>query len=425
MPKQPKAAAEPEAHQNAVAALKADHRKVEALFKTFKEHTHGRDQDSEAELVQQICSELIVHSQLEEEIFYPACREKGVDAKVLDEAEVEHDGAKVMITDLMSASPDDRFYDAKVTVLEEYIRHHVHEEEQARSGLFALAIKAGVDMSALGDELAARKKQLTAKAKRALTAPELSTLNFQPAHHSRKLTADDQDKPAKQVRKSAKTEKQSKSKTKEKEPAMHRQSRGRYDRLQREDQPRRAQPRQEGNNKGYDQHDEDYPNERNRAARSGQDWDSGDGYPSDSRQHRGFGARGREAEDADHRHDAPRGRQAADRHGRDNSDSHWDNERGGRNPSRTASAPAKKQRSFEPEEHQHRRSYRDEFDDHGHASQHGNQRSYEDDQRASRSSWSGGNRMRNHSQTQGGHGGQFRGASRGGVGSRNGARSDR
>src|SRR5205814_1875697 len=96
-------------------------------------------------LAHQICKELIVHTKLEEEIFYPSCREKDVENDMLDEAQIEHDGAKTLIAELIADEPDDEFYDAKVSVLSEYIKHHVGEEEKPRTGIFAKAQKAGVD----------------------------------------------------------------------------------------------------------------------------------------------------------------------------------------------------------------------------------------------------------------------------------------
>src|SRR5262249_7719303 len=102
-----------EAKQPADALLKADHRKVEQLFQQYEK---AEDTQQKSVLVTQICRELIVHTKLEEDIFYPACREKDVEDDILDEAQVEHDGAKVMISELMNGSPDDEFYDAKVTV---------------------------------------------------------------------------------------------------------------------------------------------------------------------------------------------------------------------------------------------------------------------------------------------------------------------
>src|SRR5581483_2597020 len=112
-------------------------------------------------LARQVCLELIVHTKLEEEIFYPACREKQVDSDLLDQAQVEHDGAKLLIADLLQSEPGEEFYDAKVTTLSEYIKHHVGEEEQPRSGIFAKALKAGVDMAGLGQKIQARDRKST------------------------------------------------------------------------------------------------------------------------------------------------------------------------------------------------------------------------------------------------------------------------
>ena len=137
--------------------LKADHRKVEELFEQYK---NSDDEDEKSELAEQICHELIVHTKLEEEIFYPACREKNVEDDTMDEAQVEHDGAKIMIAELMNGSPEDDYFDAKVTVLSEYIKHHVGEEEKPGEGIFAKAREAGVDMNALGARIQARRSEL-------------------------------------------------------------------------------------------------------------------------------------------------------------------------------------------------------------------------------------------------------------------------
>src|ERR1700744_6272275 len=142
---------------NAVEMLKADHRKVEDLFEKY-ENARGK----KAEIAKKICLELIVHTMLEEEIFYPACREAGVEDDMMDEAAVEHDGAKVLIAELEHGSPDDAYYDAKVKVLSEEIKHHVKEEEQ-RGGVFAQAKSKGVDLDATGAQMAARKKQILAE----------------------------------------------------------------------------------------------------------------------------------------------------------------------------------------------------------------------------------------------------------------------
>ena len=143
--------------QPADQLLKADHRKVEQLFKKYEGLT---DSSEKADCAMEICKELIIHAQLEEEIFYPACRQKGVKSDMLDEAQVEHDGAKVMIRELLDDDPEAEFYDAKVSVLADYIKHHVGEEEKGSEGIFALAKAAGVDMSALGSEMQARKTEL-------------------------------------------------------------------------------------------------------------------------------------------------------------------------------------------------------------------------------------------------------------------------
>jgi hypothetical protein len=142
--------------KDAIALLKADHRKVEDLFEKY-ETARGR----KAEIAKQICMELIIHSMIEEEIFYPACREAGVDSDMMDEANVEHDGAKTLIAELENGSPDDEFYDAKVKVLGEEIRHHIKEEEK-RGGIFTEARKE-LDLDALGEKLMARKEELKAQ----------------------------------------------------------------------------------------------------------------------------------------------------------------------------------------------------------------------------------------------------------------------
>jgi hypothetical protein len=143
--------------KDAIALLKADHRKVEELFEKY-EKARGR----KAEIAKQICMELTVHTMIEEEIFYPACRKAGVESDMLDEANVEHDGAKVLIAELENGSPDDDFYDAKVKVLSEEIKHHVKEEEK-RGGIFTEARQAELDLDGLGEQMTARKEELMAQ----------------------------------------------------------------------------------------------------------------------------------------------------------------------------------------------------------------------------------------------------------------------
>jgi len=141
---------------DAVALLKADHRLVEELFEKFEKATR---KEQKKKLAQQICMELTIHTIIEEEVFYPAC--KGVvEEDLLDEAYVEHDGAKMLIAEISQGSPDDKFFDAKVTVLSEEIKHHVKEEEKRSEGMFAQAKAAGLDMEELGELMMVRKREL-------------------------------------------------------------------------------------------------------------------------------------------------------------------------------------------------------------------------------------------------------------------------
>src|SRR6185369_5035541 len=105
--------------------------------------------------------ELTIHTIIEEEIFYPACKGM-VEEDNLDEAQVEHDGAKVLIAELEEGSPDDAYYDAKVKVLSEEIKHHVKEEERP-GGIFSQVKDSDVDLAALGEQIAARKTSLMAQ----------------------------------------------------------------------------------------------------------------------------------------------------------------------------------------------------------------------------------------------------------------------
>jgi hypothetical protein len=163
---------------DAIALLKADHRKVEDLFEQFeKTRESGRKQT----LANQICTELKVHMMIEEEIFYPAFRGK-IEDDTLDEAYVEHDGAKVLINDIMNSTPDADFYDAKVKVLSEEIKHHVHEEEMPSDGMFAQCRKTYVDLVALRDEMLARKQVLLAEAENGGLPPaKPRAVSLQPA----------------------------------------------------------------------------------------------------------------------------------------------------------------------------------------------------------------------------------------------------
>jgi hemerythrin superfamily protein len=143
---------------DATTLLAKDHKDVKALFKRYEKLTKAEADGSERqELAEQICQMLTVHATIEEEIFYPAVREADVEEDLLDEAEVEHASAKDLIGQIQSMSPEDDLYDAKVTVLGEYINHHVQEEE---GEMFPKARRAKVDLVGLADELMERKQQL-------------------------------------------------------------------------------------------------------------------------------------------------------------------------------------------------------------------------------------------------------------------------
>lgn len=146
---------------DAIRALTTDHKRVKALFREFAAlKTKKGDRSGEkAELVQRICQELKIHTQLEEGIFYPAVRELIRDDDLMDEALVEHAGAKTLVEQLETMNPDDDLYDAKVTVLGEQISHHVKEEE---GQIFPKAKKAKLDTATLGAEMAERKAELQA-----------------------------------------------------------------------------------------------------------------------------------------------------------------------------------------------------------------------------------------------------------------------
>lgn len=164
-----------EQFSDAIALLKADHRKVDALFEQYE----GTNSSSKKQkLAQDICLELKIHTTIEEEIFYPAFRGK-IEDDTLDEAYVEHDGAKMLINDIAAGTPEDDFYDAKVKVLSEEIKHHVHEEEMPSEGMFAQCRKTDVDLVALRDQMAARKEELLSQAKsQGLPPAQINTVNL-------------------------------------------------------------------------------------------------------------------------------------------------------------------------------------------------------------------------------------------------------
>ena len=160
--------------QDAIALLKDDHRTVEKLFEDFEK---AKGDGRKEKLAKQICLELTVHAAIEEEIFYPAC-EGAVEEDLLKESYVEHDAAKLLIAEIEAANGEsDEYFDAKVKVLSEEIEHHV-EEEEGTGGFFSQAKKGDIDLDALGEQMAARKKELVASYKASgVPQPELTTMN--------------------------------------------------------------------------------------------------------------------------------------------------------------------------------------------------------------------------------------------------------
>lgn len=142
--------------KDAIELLKQDHRKVEGLFAELEK---ARTRGQKNRIIEQITTELKVHAELEERLFYPAVRPETDDDSKLDEAQVEHDTLKILIADLENSGPEQPFFDAKVTVLKEYVEHHVKEEE-ASDGVMAQAKKAGIDLAALGGEIEQLKMEL-------------------------------------------------------------------------------------------------------------------------------------------------------------------------------------------------------------------------------------------------------------------------
>jgi hemerythrin superfamily protein len=142
----------------ALELLRADHQRVRKLFSEF-DSLKGIDDEDErkAELVDEICYELTLHTMLEEEIFYPVLRSAINDDDLMDEADVEHAGARELISQLEVMYPGDDHFDATVSVLGEEVGHHIAKEE---GEMFEAARRAGIDFERLGEQLAARREEL-------------------------------------------------------------------------------------------------------------------------------------------------------------------------------------------------------------------------------------------------------------------------
>jgi Hemerythrin HHE cation binding domain len=148
-----------ETYTDAIALLKAGHRKIEELFDKFERAKSGK-----RELAEKICTELKIHMMIEEEIFYPALKDS-IEEDDFNEAFVEHDSAKVLINDIESHGTEDEFFDSKVHVMSEEVRHHVKEEEEPGKGIFWQARQSGADLVEMCDLMLARKEALMNKAK--------------------------------------------------------------------------------------------------------------------------------------------------------------------------------------------------------------------------------------------------------------------
>lgn len=144
---------------SAISLLKSDHREVDVMFSQFEKATSSARKRA---IVEKICDALTVHMTIEEDVFYPQARDalKRAGEDLLDEAEVEHEGMKWRIELLKRMMPKDDLYDAEVKVLAEYVRHHVKEEERK---LFPRLFLSDFDNAAVGEQLAAKKEQMTGK----------------------------------------------------------------------------------------------------------------------------------------------------------------------------------------------------------------------------------------------------------------------
>ena len=144
--------------KDAVRLLRADHKLVDELFDQFES---ARSSKKKQEIAMEICTELTIHAQIEEEIFYPAAQEALKDKTLVPEAQVEHETLKYLIGQIKDESPESELWEAKVKVLSEYVKHHVKEEQNE---MFPKVKATKLDLLALGEKLEARKAELKAAA---------------------------------------------------------------------------------------------------------------------------------------------------------------------------------------------------------------------------------------------------------------------
>jgi hemerythrin superfamily protein len=144
--------------RDALALLKADHEAVSELVDKYEKGKERMEDEKKFELAHKICEELTIHARIEEEIFYPALREASEEAEgALNEAAVEHASIKNLVEQIQDDSPESEEFDAKITVIGEYVKHHVKEEQ---GEIFPMAREAELDLKELGEQLAARKAEL-------------------------------------------------------------------------------------------------------------------------------------------------------------------------------------------------------------------------------------------------------------------------
>lgn len=146
--------------QDAITLLTDDHKKVQKMFNDYAKLAEKGSDDDKDELARTICAELTVHAQIEEEILYPAAGEVLDEIELIEEAEVEHASAKELIAQIESMQVDEELFDAKVTVLGEYVNHHIKEEQDE---MFPKLKKSDLDLDVLGVELQERKTELMAE----------------------------------------------------------------------------------------------------------------------------------------------------------------------------------------------------------------------------------------------------------------------
>ena len=169
--------------KSALTLLKADHDKVKELFKQYEKLAEKEDLVGKIAIANEICAELTAHAAAEEEVFYSAAKKKIDDDDLINEADVEHDTAKDLIAQILTMKPTDPMYDAKMKVLDEYITHHVEEEE---SEMFPKAREADLDLKALGAEFTERKEELLEKVQDNngnIDPKKLKTLAIEEASH--------------------------------------------------------------------------------------------------------------------------------------------------------------------------------------------------------------------------------------------------